>query len=77
MFDITEGFNIVISNPPYVPTKGVGENDKHLLKKQYGFSDDLYNHFYFKGMQLLSENGILSYISSKTLHIKYNQINLN
>lgn len=60
------GFDIVIGNPPYISTKGVSENDKKILERQFGFADDLYNHFYFKGVELLKESGILSFISSKT-----------
>ncbi|WP_299238459.1 Eco57I restriction-modification methylase domain-containing protein [Sulfurihydrogenibium sp.] len=60
------GFDIVIGNPPYVSTKGVDEKLKKVLEKIYGFSDDLYNHFYFKGIEILRENGILAFISSKT-----------
>jgi hypothetical protein len=56
----------VIANPPYVSTKGVKESDKKLLMKHFGFADDLYSHFYFKGINLLKENGILTFISSKT-----------
>ena len=66
MFGITDGFDIVIGNPPYVSTKGVTEKDKKVLKQQFGFVDDIYNHFYLKGIQLLKEKGILTYISSKT-----------
>ncbi|MBP8967570.1 MAG: Eco57I restriction-modification methylase domain-containing protein, partial [Paludibacteraceae bacterium] len=66
MFGVKDGFDIVIGNPPYISTKGISENDKKILEKQFGFADDLYNHFYFKGMELLKENGILSFISSKT-----------
>lgn len=43
------GFDIVIGNPPYISTKGVVEKDKKELLQQYGFADDTYNHFYFKG----------------------------
>ncbi len=60
------GFDIVIGNPPYISTKGVTQQQKQQLMKHFGFSDDTYNHFYFKGMQILKENGILAYISSKT-----------
>ncbi|HMN24265.1 MAG TPA: N-6 DNA methylase, partial [Ignavibacteriaceae bacterium] len=66
MFGLTDGFDIVIGNPPYVSTKGVTDKDKKIFEAQFGFADDLYNHFYFKGMQLLKDNGVLSYISSKT-----------
>ncbi|MBI5807181.1 MAG: N-6 DNA methylase [Ignavibacteriales bacterium] len=66
MFGLTAGFDIVIGNPPYVSTKGVTDKDKKILEAQFGFADDLYNHFYFKGIQLLKDNGVLAYISSKT-----------
>ncbi|NLJ20007.1 MAG: restriction endonuclease [Bacteroidales bacterium] len=66
MFGVKNGFDIVIGNPPYVSNKGISENDKKILEKQFGFADDLYNHFYFKGMDLLNEKGILTFISSKT-----------
>ncbi len=66
MFGVKDGFDIVIGNPPYISTKGISQNLKNLLMQQYGFADDLYNHFYFKGMQLTKEQGILAYISSKT-----------
>jgi hypothetical protein len=60
------GFDVVIGNPPYVSTKGVDTEFKKVLEKIYGFSDDLYNHFYFKGIKILREKGILVFISSKT-----------
>jgi len=66
VFHEKKGFDIAIANPPYVSTKGVKENDKKILEKYFGFADDLYNHFYFKGVDLLKEKGILTYISSKT-----------
>lgn len=66
MLGVKDGFNVVIGNPPYISTKGVNETTKKNLEKQYGFADDTYNHFYFKGIELLKENGILAYISSKT-----------
>ncbi|HRR29155.1 MAG TPA: Eco57I restriction-modification methylase domain-containing protein [Victivallales bacterium] len=66
VFQEKVGFDIVIGNPPYVSTKGISENDKKNLEKQFGFADDLYNHFYFKGVDLLNEKGILTFISSKT-----------
>jgi methylase of polypeptide subunit release factors len=60
------GFDIVIGNPPYVSTKGIDQAFKKELEKCFGFADDLYNHFFFKGMELLKPNGTLSFISSKT-----------
>ena len=70
MFDISiegiDGFDIVIGNPPYVSTKGRSDKEKKDLKKQFGFVDDLYSHFTFLGFNILSDNGMLSYITSKT-----------
>ncbi|MCM8808052.1 MAG: BREX-1 system adenine-specific DNA-methyltransferase PglX, partial [Candidatus Omnitrophica bacterium] len=66
MLGVEDGFDIVIGNPPYISTKEISIEQKKQLEQQYGFSDDAYNHFYFKGIQLLKENGILAYISSKT-----------
>jgi hypothetical protein len=60
------GFDVVIGNPPYISTKGVDENYKKGLKSQFGFADDLYSHFFFRGIEILKNNSILSYISSKT-----------
>ena len=56
MFGITEGFDVVIGNPPYVRQEKI----KHLkptLKKHYTCytgAADLYVYFYERGLQLLS-----------------------
>jgi tRNA1(Val) A37 N6-methylase TrmN6 len=76
MFGLDSGFNIVIGNPPYVSTKGVPTEDKILLEKEYGFADDTYNHFFFKGSMLLKEGGILAYISPKTFWTTQTKQNL-
>lgn len=60
------GFDIVIGNPPYISTKGIDAENKKQLEKNFGFADDAYNHFFFKAIQLLKENGILTFITSKT-----------
>ncbi len=61
------GFDIVIGNPPYVNTKQI--NRMGLTKKltsEYGYTDDLYNHFTIRGLELAKKGGLLSYISSDT-----------
>jgi hypothetical protein len=61
------GFDIVIGNPPYVNTKlisSMGISKK--LEEEFGFCDDLYNHFTFRGLELLKSGGLLSYITSDT-----------
>ncbi|MFK8282424.1 Eco57I restriction-modification methylase domain-containing protein [Capnocytophaga cynodegmi] len=66
MFGISDGFDIVIGNPPYISTKGISEDDKKELENNFGFADDTYNHFFFKGYELLKKGGVLSYITPKT-----------
>lgn len=66
MFGIKNKFDIVIANPPYVSTKGVSEDEKKEYEKIFGFSDDLYNLFTFKGLDLSVENGSVTYITPKT-----------
>ena len=66
MFNITDGFDIVIGNPPYISTKGITTADKKSYEAEFGFSDDTYNLFTFKGLSLTKEGGTLSYIIPKT-----------
>jgi len=66
VFNQKGGFDIVIGNPPYISTKGIKQEIKEQLQKYYGFADDIYNHFFFKSMEILKENGILTFITSKT-----------
>ena len=66
MFGVSKGFDIVIGNPPYVSTKGVKEEDKKKYEAEFGFSDDTYNLFTFKGLSLTNQGGSLSYIIPKT-----------
>jgi hypothetical protein len=61
------GFDIVIGNPPYVNTKLINSmNMSEKLEDEYGYCDDLYNHFTIRGLELLKHGGILSYITSDT-----------
>ncbi|MDR1829544.1 MAG: Eco57I restriction-modification methylase domain-containing protein [Candidatus Fibromonas sp.] len=70
------GFNVVIGNPPYVSTKEVTDEDKGLFQEKYGFADDIYSHFFFKGCKLLTDNGSLTYITSKTFWTTQTKRNL-
>ncbi len=76
VFEEKGGFDIVIGNPPYVSTKGIGIEFKKLLEKEYNFADDMYNHFYFKGLDLLKKNGVLVYITPKTFWTTQTKRNL-
>ena len=66
MFGITDGFDVVIGNPPYVRQEKI-KALKPTLKPQYDCytgTADLYVYFYERGFQVLRDNGILTYISS-------------
>lgn len=66
MFGIKDGFDIVIANPPYVNIEKIDENIKKNIKffKTAYQKYDLYVLFYEKGIDLLKEKGILTFISS-------------
>ena len=61
------GFDIIISNPPYVRHEKIIPI-KSILKRQftavYTSTADLYVYFYKRGAELLRAGGILTYISS-------------
>ena len=68
MFGVTEGFDIVIGNPPYIQLQN---NSGELAKLYEGCNystfartGDIYCLFYERGWQLLKENGHLCYITS-------------
>ena len=68
MFGVTDGFDIVIGNPPYIQLQA----DKGKLAKLYepcGYetfnrTGDIYCLFYERGNKLLKEDGVLCYITS-------------
>ena len=71
MFGITDGFDIVIGNPPYIQLQKAFDEQrkyadlyKNLHFKTFTRTGDIYALFYEKGMELLQENGILAYITS-------------
>ena len=63
MFGV-ESFDCVIGNPPYISNKGTKGKDE--LKKAFGFSDDLYVHFFFVAQRLVKQGGIIAYITPNT-----------
>ena len=74
MFGITEGFDVVIGNPPYVRQEKI-KALKPTFKKHYACytgAADLYVYFYERGLQLLSPNGIHTFICSNSwLDVNY------
>ena len=77
MFDVREGFDIVIGNPPYIKLETIKEDSRRY--EQVGFETyskrgDIYVLFTEKGFDLLAANGHLSYImSNKWLQAEYGQ----
>ena len=66
MFSVKDGFDIVLSNPPYVRQEQIKEL-KPSLKQHYRCytgTADLYVYFYERGIQLLKSGGAFSFISS-------------
>ncbi|WP_054693670.1 Eco57I restriction-modification methylase domain-containing protein [Syntrophomonas palmitatica] len=66
MFGITDGFDIVIGNPPYVEHKKLKEISQQLRKyySTYSGTADLYVYFYENGIRNLKPKGILIFITS-------------
>ncbi|CAM8653578.1 Eco57I restriction-modification methylase domain-containing protein [Sphingobium cupriresistens] len=86
MFQLHDGFDIVIGNPPYVRQEKITEQ-KTALQKIYGQKDrkgqplgsyagtaDLFVYFIERGMRLLKPGGAFSYITSnKWYRAKYGE----
>lgn len=66
MFGMTNGFNIVIGNPPYGHT--ISENKEYFIKKYVSAEGkhEIFKYFIEKGLNLLRKNGTLTYITSDT-----------
>ncbi|MFM8295480.1 MAG: Eco57I restriction-modification methylase domain-containing protein, partial [Microcystaceae cyanobacterium] len=69
MFGMTEGFDVVIGNPPYINFKMYSSKDRELYKiiyKQiFDGKADLFYYFIVAGINFLKKSGILSYIISR------------
>lgn len=70
MFNVKEGFDIVIGNPPYISAidlkKSLGNTNYKYLKSLFQTSKgtvDMYVYFFEKGLNLLCDGGTLSFIT--------------
>lgn len=73
-----KSFDIVIGNPPYIQLQNDGGRLAKLYKDQgfttYQRTGDIYQLFYEKGINLLGNHGLLSYITSnKWMRTKYGE----
>ena len=68
MFGISDGFDIVIGNPPYIQLQKDGGSYAKLYEncnyQTFARTGDIYCLFYERGWQLLKEGGHLCYITS-------------
>ena len=69
------GFDLVLGNPPYVRHELINPIEKDYLANKYetfSKTSDLYICFFEKGLKILKEDGILSFIcSNKYTRVKY------
>jgi tRNA1(Val) A37 N6-methylase TrmN6 len=69
MFDIKDGFDIVIGNPPYIQIQKfsgqqVQKDWQNQNYKTFVKTGDIYSLFYEKGNMILQNGGVLTFISS-------------
>ncbi|MEP6850604.1 MAG: TaqI-like C-terminal specificity domain-containing protein [Acidobacteriota bacterium] len=72
------GFDVVLANPPYLQLQANGGRLARLYENKgfetFARTGDIYSLFYERGVQLLKENGVLSYITSnKWMRAKYGE----
>ena len=69
MFGVTDGFDIVIGNPPYIQLQNNGGELAKLYENSeystFARTGDIYCLFYERGWQLLKNDGHLCYITSQ------------
>lgn len=79
VFHTKRGFDVVIGNPPYIPSRDemISEQDKKILYKSFDTAEyqlNTYGLFIEKGYNILKPNGIISYIIPNTwLSTKYDK----
>ncbi len=73
IFHEKKGFDVVIANPPYVKkehlhSSTINELENHFTEEKRGkvksWSDDLYVHFIFRGIENTRDDGIVSFITN-------------
>ncbi len=69
MFGITEGFDVVIGNPPYISHDKISKQLKAKIKNYYQSYQpfaDVYCYFIEKAIELQNDRGLLSFITSNS-----------
>ncbi len=67
MFGVSDGFDLVIGNPPYIDYRKIPAGSKNAIKSykvaNHSKMINFYLYFFELGFNLLKKNGILAYIS--------------
>mgnify|MGYP000998557347 CR=1 FL=1 len=76
--EFENNFDCIVGNPPYIRHELIDDNLKKIYKSHYDtfkYRADLYILFFERSLQLLNENGTLSFIcSNRWLYNQYGQI---
>lgn len=77
------GFDIVIMNPPYLSGSRVPGGSREAfraysrrLRTRYGFSTDLYVHFFYRGLELVKPGGVLCALTSASFLSNLSKVKL-
>ena len=78
MFDVKEGFDVVIGNPPYVQLQSNAGALANMYQNEnyetFARTGDIYALFYENGLNLLTTRGLLCFITSnKWMRAKYGE----
>ena len=70
MFGVSDGFDVLIGNPPYIPLQRNGGELRQRYSDQpwetFAATGDIYQLFCERGLKLLSAKGILAFITSNS-----------
>ena len=67
MFGVSQGFDLVVGNPPYKDYRKIDASTKSVVRRyklaSHSSVVNLYTYFFELGLNLLKESGVLAYIS--------------
>ncbi len=82
MFGLTNGFDLIIGNPPYVNIEKIAKTDREYFLSKYGENGslgkryDLYQIFILQSIRLFGTKSILSFILPNTFLVGHSYLTL-